>query len=51
VTESANAQVPLDWSRDGRLVLFYEVAPAGESQPLEVVVNWTALLKQGSGRE
>jgi hypothetical protein len=27
VTESANPQYPLDWSRDGRLVLYYEIAP------------------------
>jgi Tol biopolymer transport system component len=27
VTESPNAQYPTDWSRDGRLVLYYEVAP------------------------
>ena len=27
VTESANAQFPSDWSRDGRLVLYYELAP------------------------
>ena len=27
VTESANTQVPSDWSRDGRLVLYYEIAP------------------------
>ncbi len=27
VTESANPQVPTDWSRDGRLVLYYEIAP------------------------
>jgi Tol biopolymer transport system component len=27
VTESANMQVPGDWSRDGRLVLYHELAP------------------------
>ena len=27
VTESANPQWPLDWSRDGRLVLYFEIAP------------------------
>ena len=27
VTESANAQVPTDWSRDGLLVLYHEYAP------------------------
>jgi hypothetical protein len=27
VTQSANAQFPTDWSRDGRLVLYYEIAP------------------------
>ena len=27
VTESANRQWPNDWSRDGRLVLYYEIAP------------------------
>ena len=26
VTESANTQYPTDWSRDGRLVLYYEIA-------------------------
>ena len=27
VIESANTQWPTDWSRDGRLVLYYEIAP------------------------
>jgi Tol biopolymer transport system component len=27
VTESPNVQVPTDWSRDGRLVLYYEIGP------------------------
>jgi hypothetical protein len=27
VTESANPHYPTDWSRDGRLVLYYETAP------------------------
>lgn len=27
VTESTSLQVPTDWSRDGRLVLYYEIAP------------------------
>jgi Tol biopolymer transport system component len=27
ITESANNQAPTDWSRDGRLLLFYENAP------------------------
>jgi hypothetical protein len=27
VTESPNVQYPTDWSRDGRLVLYYEIAP------------------------
>jgi serine/threonine-protein kinase len=27
ITDSANLQIPTDWSRDGRLLLFYEVAP------------------------
>ncbi|MBY0506669.1 MAG: serine/threonine-protein kinase [Bryobacteraceae bacterium] len=27
VTESANVQYPTDWSRNGRLVLYYELAP------------------------
>ncbi len=27
VTDSANTQVPTDWSRDGRLVLYSEIAP------------------------
>jgi Tol biopolymer transport system component len=27
VTESVNRQSPTDWSRDGRLVLYYEMAP------------------------
>ena len=27
ITESANEQVPTDWSRDGRLVLYFEIAP------------------------
>ncbi len=27
VTESANTQWPTDWSRDGRLVLYFELAP------------------------
>ena len=27
VTESGNPQWPTDWSRDGRLVLYYEIAP------------------------
>ena len=27
ITESGNVQIPTDWSRDGRLLLFYELAP------------------------
>jgi Tol biopolymer transport system component len=27
ITESGNVQIPTDWSRDGRLLLFYEIAP------------------------
>ena len=34
---------------DGKLLLVQ--SPAGSSQPLEVVVNWRALLKQGATRE
>lgn len=34
---------------DGRR--FLVLAPADGSKPLEVVVNWPALLKRGSGGE
>jgi hypothetical protein len=40
---------PYSVAPDGKR--FLVAAPAGGSQPLEVVVNWPALLKQGAAAE
>jgi Tol biopolymer transport system component len=49
ITESTNTQIPSDWSRDGRLLLFYEIAP--ETQRDVWVLPVTAAGKPEEGAQ